>query len=56
MMIWLIIYQAEKGKNIQISLGLNKIILFIGFIKLIYLTRSMKRDMSICDLSRELYC
>ena len=56
MMIWLIIYHAEKGKNIQLSLGLNKIILIIGVIKLLYLTRSMKRDMSICDLSRELYC
>lgn len=56
MMIWLIIYHAEKGNNIQLSLGLNKIILIIGVIKLIYLTRSMKRDISICDLSRELYC
>ena len=47
---------TKKGKNIQLSLGLNKIILIIGVIKLLYLTRSMKRDMSICDLSRELYC
>ena len=56
MMIWLIIYHAEKGKNIQLSLGLNKIILIIGVIKLIYLTHCLRRNMSVCDLSQELYC
>jgi len=56
MMIWLIIYNAEKGKNIQLSLELNKIILIIGVIKLIYLSRSFRKNMTVCDLSRELYC
>jgi len=56
MMIGLIIYHAQYGKNLQLSLGLNKIILIIGVIKLVYLTHSFNRNMSICDLSKELYC
>jgi len=56
MMIGLIIYHAQYGKNLKLSLGLNKIILIIGVIKLVYLTHSFNRNMSICDLSKELYC
>ena len=56
MLIGLIIYHSERGKNLKLSLGLNKIILVIGVIKLVYLTHSLKRNMSVCDLSRELYC
>jgi hypothetical protein len=56
MLISVLIYNAQTNKNLKLSLQLNKIILIIGFIKIAYLTYSIKRDMSVCDLSKELYC
>ena len=56
MLISVLIYNAQTNKNLKLSLQLNKIILIIGFIKIAYLTYSIKRDMSVCDISKELYC
>ena len=56
MLISVFIYNTQTNKNLKLSLQLNKIILIIGFIKIAYLTYSIKRDMSVCDLSKELYC
>ena len=55
-MLALIIYNAQVKKNLQLSLGLNKIIFILCIIKLGYLLCSFKRNLTICDLSKELYC
>ena len=42
MLISVLIYNAQTNKNLKLSLQLNKIILIIGFIKIAYLTYSIK--------------
>ena len=56
LMLALIIYNAQVKKNLQLSLGINKIIFILCIIKLGYLLCSFKRNLTICDLSKELYC
>lgn len=56
LLIALIIYYAEVKKNISLSLGLNKIILFICVLNVLLITYYIKKNKTICQLSQDLFC
>ena len=56
LLIALIIYYAEVKKNLSLSLGLNKIILFICFLNVLLITYYIKKNKTICELSQHLFC
>tara|TARA_B110000261_G_scaffold163954_1_gene211464 strand:+ start:54 stop:266 length:213 start_codon:yes stop_codon:yes gene_type:complete len=56
MMIGLIIYQAERKRNLKLSLGFNKIIFIISIIKLAWIAWAFNKNMNICDFAKEIYC
>ena len=55
-MLALIIYNAEVRNNLELSLGLNKIIFIVSIIKLLYLAYSFNYKMTMCQLSNQLFC
>jgi hypothetical protein len=56
LMLALIIYNAEVRNNLELSLGLNKIIFIVSIIKLLYLAYSFNNKMTMCQLSNKLFC
>lgn len=56
MLIGLIIYYAEIKRNLQLSLGLNKIIFVLCVFNVVLISYYIKRGLSICDLSNDLFC
>lgn len=56
MMIGLIIYHSEKTRNLKLSLGFNKIIFIIGFMKLCWFIWAFNKKMNMCDFAKEMYC
>lgn len=56
MLIALIIYYAELKKNLKLSLGLNKIILFFCILNVIFISYNIKQNKSICEVSQDLFC
>jgi hypothetical protein len=56
MMIGLIIYHSEKMRNLKLSLGFNKIIFIIGFMKLCWFIWAFNKNMNMCDFAKEIYC
>ena len=56
MLIALIIYYAEVKKNLQLSLGLNKIIFLICFFNVLFISYNIKENVTICGLSKKIFC
>ena len=56
MLIALIIYYAELKKNLKLSLGLNKIILFFCILNVIFISYNIRENKSICEVSQDLFC
>ena len=56
MLIGLIIYYAEIRRNLQLSLGLNKIIFVLCIFNVFFISYYIKQDLTICDLSKDLFC
>uniref|UniRef100_A0A6C0FC23 Uncharacterized protein n=1 Tax=viral metagenome TaxID=1070528 RepID=A0A6C0FC23_9ZZZZ len=56
MMVGLIIYHAEKTRNLQLSLGFNKIIFIIATIKLVWFVWAFNKNMNMCNFAKEIYC
>ena len=56
MMIGLIIYHAEKTRNLKLSLGFNKIIFIIATIKLVWFVWAFNKNMNMCNFAKEIYC
>ena len=56
MLIALIIYYAELKKNLKLSLGLNKIILFFCILNVVFISYNIKENKSICEVSQDLFC
>ena len=56
MLIALIIYYAELKKNLKLSLGLNKIILFFCILNVVFISYNIRENKSICEVSQNLFC
>tara|TARA_B100000900_G_C20076391_1_gene512207 strand:- start:68 stop:286 length:219 start_codon:yes stop_codon:yes gene_type:complete len=56
MLIALIIYYAELKKNLKLSLGLNKIILFFCILNVVFISYNIRENKSICEVSQDLFC
>jgi len=56
MMIGLIIYHAEKTRNLKLSIGFNKIVFFAATIKLTLFIWAFNKNMKMCDFANEIFC
>lgn len=56
MLIALIIYYAELKKNLKLSLGLNKIILFFCILNVLFISYNIRENKTICEVSQDLFC
>lgn len=56
LLIGVIIYNSSQGKNAQLSLHLNLVILFLAIIKLVFLLYMTYQGFSVCSMAQTLYC
>lgn len=56
LLIGVIIYNSSQGKNAQLSLHLNLVILFLAIIKLVFLLYMTYQGISVCSMAQTLYC
>jgi fumarate reductase subunit C len=56
LLIGVIIYNSSQGKNAQLSLHLNLVILFLAIIKLVFLLYMTHQGISVCSMAQTLYC
>ena len=56
MMIGLIIYHAEKSKNLKLNINFNKIIFIISIIKLTFFVWVFNKNITMCNLANEIWC
>ncbi len=56
LLIGVIIYNSSQGKNAQLSLHLNLVILFLATIKLVFLLYMTYQGISVCSMAQTLYC
>ena len=56
MLIALIIYYAELKKNLKLSLGLNKIIVFFCILNVVFISYNIRENKTICEVSQDLFC
>ncbi len=56
LLLVVIIYNAYKRNNTELSLHLNLVVLFVAVLKLLYLLYLSANNVSLCEASRELYC
>lgn len=56
LLLVVIIYNAYKKNNAELSLHLNIVILFVAVLKLLYLIYLSMNNISLCQIAQSLYC
>jgi predicted branched-subunit amino acid permease len=56
LLLVVIIYNAYKKNNTELSLHLNIVILFVAVLKLLYLIYLSMNNISLCQMAQILYC
>lgn len=56
LLLVVIIYNAYKKNNAELSLHLNIVILFVAVLKLLYLIYLSMNKISLCEATQSLYC